>query len=64
MTLPERRRSGLGRAVLQAAIDVALEANCYKIMLATGSKSEATLRFYEGAGFRKTSKVQFEIRWS
>jgi GNAT superfamily N-acetyltransferase len=56
------RRSGLGRAVLHAAIARAWEANCYKVHLATGSRRESTLRFYEGAGFRKNAKTYFEIR--
>ena len=62
VTLPEYRRRGLGRLVLQAAIDLAFEADCYKVMLATGSRQETTLRFYEGAGFRMTGKTHFEIR--
>lgn len=57
------RRRGLGRAVLQAAIDKALQADCYKVHLATGSKRETTLRFYEGVGFARDAKTYFEIRW-
>jgi GNAT superfamily N-acetyltransferase len=57
-----RRRSGVGRAVLQAALDKAWRADCYKVLLATGSKRESTLRFYEGAGFTRDAKTYFEIR--
>ena len=56
------RRSGLGRAVLEAALDKAWAANCYKVLLATGSRRESTLRFYEGAGFQRDAKTYFEIR--
>ncbi len=56
------RRKGLGRAVLHAALDAAWSADCYKVLLATGSEKEATLRFYEGAGFRRGVKTYFEIR--
>jgi GNAT superfamily N-acetyltransferase len=56
------RRKGLGHAVLAAALDRAWEAGCYKVMLATGSKQEGTLRFYEGAGFAREGKTFFEIR--
>ena len=56
------RRTGLGRAVLQAALEKAWNANCYKVLLATGSRREATLRFYEGAGFERDGKTYFEIR--
>lgn len=37
-------------------------ANCYKVLLATGSQRESTLRFYEGAGFQRGGKTYFEIR--
>ena len=50
------------RAVLHVALDIAWKANCYKVMLATGSKQEATLRFYESAGFMKGGKTYFEAR--
>lgn len=56
------RRRGLGRRVLAAATQHAWAAGCYKVMLATGSRREATLRFYEGAGFDRGSKTYFEMR--
>ncbi len=55
------RRTGLGRAVLEAAIERAWEAGCYKAMLMTGSKNPATLRFYAGVGFVQ-DKTGFQIR--
>ncbi|MBP7701039.1 MAG: GNAT family N-acetyltransferase [Phenylobacterium sp.] len=58
------RRSGLGRAVLEAALDKAWAADCYKVLLATGSRRESTLRFYEGVGFTRDAKTYFEIRRS
>lgn len=56
------RRAGLGRAVLEAALDKAWRADCYKVLLATGSRRESTLRFYEGVGFTRDAKTYFEIR--
>ncbi|MGH6998059.1 MAG: GNAT family N-acetyltransferase, partial [Phenylobacterium sp.] len=56
------RRSGLGRAVLEAALAKAWAADCYKVLLATGSRRESTLRFYEGVGFTRDAKTYFEIR--
>lgn len=56
------RRRGLGQAVLAAAMAAAWEAGCYKIMLASGSKNEATLRFYENAGFERGTKTFFQAR--
>jgi GNAT superfamily N-acetyltransferase len=56
------RRKGLGHAVLAAALGRAWEAGCYKVMLATGSRQEGTLRFYEGAGFERGGKTFFQVR--
>lgn len=56
------RRAGLGRAALEAALAKAWAANCYKVLLATGSRRESTLRFYEGVGFTRDAKTYFEIR--
>ena len=62
VTHPDHRRAGLGRAVLSAALDIAWRAGCYKVMLATGSRREDTLRFYEGAGFARGGKTFFQVR--
>jgi GNAT superfamily N-acetyltransferase len=62
VTHPEHRRIGWGHAVLQAALAIAWTADCYKVTLATGSQREATLQFYEGAGFLRDGKTYFEIR--
>jgi GNAT superfamily N-acetyltransferase len=64
VTHADHRRTGLGRAVLHAALDRAWSANCYKVMLATGSRKETTLSFYEAAGFQRGGKTYFEIRRS
>ena len=62
VTHPDHRRTGLGRAVLSFALDAAWKAGCYKVMLATGSRREETLRFYESAGFDRGGKTFFEAR--
>lgn len=62
VTHPDRRRTGMARKVLQAALDAAWEAGCYKVTLATGRKDEATLRFYERSGFERGGKTYFEAR--
>jgi ribosomal protein S18 acetylase RimI-like enzyme len=56
------RGRGLGRAVLAAAVEAAWQADCYKVMLATGSRQGSTWRFYEGAGFSRATKTHFEVR--
>jgi hypothetical protein len=45
--------------VLKFALAEAWAAGCYKVMLATGSREEATLRFYEKAGFLRGVKTGF-----
>ena len=64
VTHAEYRKLGFGRRVLAHALDIAARADCYKIHLATGSKRETTLRFYEGAGFHRGGKIYFEVRRS
>lgn len=55
------RKRGYGQAVLEAALVRAWRFDCYKVMLLTGSKDPATLKFYGGVGF-KQSKVGFQVR--
>lgn len=55
------RNKGFGTTVLQKAVALAKEKNCYKVMLMTGSKKDSTLRFYEQAGFLKDVKTGFII---
>lgn len=53
------RRRGYGKALLREALEDAWAANCYKVMLLTGRKDEATFRFYESAGFDRHGKQAF-----
>ena len=62
VTHPDYRRLGLGAAVLKHALAAAWQRGCYKVMLLTGSKTEATLRFYENAGFQRGVKTGFVAR--
>ena len=62
VTHADHRKRGLGRAVLDAALDRAWAAGCYKVMLATGSKRPETLRFYAAAGFEPDAKTYFEAK--
>ncbi|MCX7708536.1 MAG: GNAT family N-acetyltransferase [Clostridia bacterium] len=59
VTHKDYRKRGYGKRVLEKAIDIARELNCYKVMLLTGSKKEETMRFYEGAGFKRGIKTGF-----
>jgi GNAT superfamily N-acetyltransferase len=53
------RRRGYAKAVLLEALKDAWAANCYKVMLLTGRKDEATFRFYESVGFDRNGKQAF-----
>lgn len=55
------RGSGLGKRVVQAAVEQAWAEGCYKVMLLTGRKDEAVLGFYEACGFSR-GKTAFEVR--
>lgn len=56
------RKRGFATACLNFAKDIAIQNNCYKIMLMTGSKLDSTLRFYERAGYNQSDKTAF-IQW-
>jgi len=62
VTDPAWRQRGIGTRVLLAAQRMAWEAGCYKVMLMTGSKKEATLRFYRNSGFIDGDKTGFIAR--
>ena len=49
---------------MSAALDTAWKADCSKVMLATGSRREETLRFYERLGFDFVTKTFFQARRS
>jgi GNAT superfamily N-acetyltransferase len=53
------RNRGYGKAVLAHALSHAWSVGCYKVMLLTGRKSEATFTFYESAGFNRDEKQAF-----
>lgn len=56
------RNKGYASAVLNYAKRIAIDNNCYKIMLMTGSKEKSTLDFYRKAGFNSEDKTAF-IQW-
>lgn len=58
----EYRKQGLATACLNFAKDLAIQENCYKIMLLTGSKEDSTLNFYRRAGYNSEDKTAF-IQW-
>ena len=62
VTHADYRGQGYASRLLDAARDMAGEAGCYKIMLLTGAKDDATLNFYRRAGYNSSDKTAF-IQW-
>lgn len=62
VTHADYRGKGYATACLNRAKELALQSNCYKMMLLTGAKDEKTLRFYQSAGYNCTDKTAF-IQW-
>jgi len=61
ITHSDYRKRGLGRAVLDQAVEIAKENNCYKVMVMSGSNKDETVRFYENAGFDSNRKTAFYL---
>lgn len=62
VTNKDYRGRGYATECLAYAKEIAKESNCYKMMLLTGSKREATLKFYENAGYNSSDKTAF-VQW-
>lgn len=62
VTHPDFRHQGHATALLRLALQTAWEQNCYKVMLLTSRQDEATLRFYQKAGFETGSKTAFTAK--
>lgn len=62
VTHADYRGKDYATACLNYAKDLAVKADCYKMMLLTGSKNERTLNFYKRAGYNCTDKTAF-IQW-
>ena len=62
VTHEDHRNKGYATACLNYAKELAQKESCYKMMLLTGAKDPATLRFYEAAGFNSNDKTAF-VQW-
>ncbi|WP_415921481.1 GNAT family N-acetyltransferase [Tateyamaria sp. SN6-1] len=61
VTHAAHRGCGHGRQVMEAAVDAAWAAECYKIMLLTGQSAQAR-GFYEALGFGADEKWGMTLR--
>ena len=62
VTRKDCRGRGYATECLNYAKEIAKMANCYKMMLLTGSKEESILKFYRSAGYNSSDKTAF-IQW-
>lgn len=59
VTHRQYRNRGLGKMVIEAAIDFANNENCYKVMLLSNSKRKDAHKFYESIGFSSEDKIGY-----
>ena len=62
VTLEDHRGKGYATCCLDYSRELAAKENCYKLLLATGSKKESTLNFYRKAGYNSEDKTAF-VQW-
>lgn len=62
VTHEEYRGKGYASECLDYAKQIAVNCNCYKMMLLTGSKRQGTLDFYSKAGYNSDDKTAY-IQW-
>jgi len=62
VTHSDYRRKGYASFVLEYAKEIAVENDCYKIMLMTGSKEEGVKKFYIKESYNSDDKIAF-IQW-
>ena len=62
MVVPERQRRGIGRLLLDAAVQWARGTGYETIILETTSEQEAAVDFYRALGFREIGRTMFR-RW-
>jgi GNAT superfamily N-acetyltransferase len=58
-----RRSKGIGRSLINHALEIARGWGCYKVVLETGTKQEWKLSFYEKCGLIRGEKTAFIKRF-
>ncbi|WP_226023299.1 GNAT family N-acetyltransferase [Halomicrobium salinisoli] len=59
VTREDYRGNGFGKQCVRAAVDMAEQRGCYKVMLLTGAEAEWKRSFYEDCGFDRAAKTGF-----
>ncbi len=62
VTRPAYRRKGHARRILETAIDISWECNCYKIVLQSNRERVEAHQLYEKLGFSRDTKYGYEMR--
>jgi len=62
VTAPAYRKKGYGRLLLNKAIEMAKEHNCYRVMFISDSKNESNTNFYLNSGFTNTDKSAYVMK--
>lgn len=63
ITDKNHRRKGIGKRLMEMAIEYAKQENCYKVVLQSGIKRTEAHTFYEKIGFNGESKKAYELRF-
>ena len=56
------RKRGIGKALIERALEMAWQQNCYKVMLLSGRKQEGVHAFYRQCGFDADEKQAYVQR--
>jgi len=63
ITDENHRRKGIGKKLIEMAIEYAKENKCYKVVLQSGIKRTEAHKFYENIGFSGETKKAYELRF-
>ena len=55
------RQKGIGKKLMQKAIEYSKKSNCYKVIIQSGIEREGAHKFYEKLGFDGKSKKAYEL---
>jgi GNAT superfamily N-acetyltransferase len=62
VTHKDHRRIGIGKALINEALNIARDHNCYKAMLMTNATRKDAHLFYESLGFSSSDKIGFSMK--